>query len=281
MSEDIKQRRQNTFADRRGRARLATEVFLSSERTLAENLAIMFNRDQFPSRRAMALVSLIADATHSKGLLVKVLGRTYDFSKIPIDPSLYELSDTKQRIGRGYWSEVFLMKTLKDDMPNLVYKAEYPETEVPVEELVRVANMYKRSYERLRDAYAEKLPKLVAETHYFIAQSPRSKKPAITTVQAYAGKGGFDPLEEANHATFKEILAREPGLKREFEAFKAITLQLADEGAAPDLAGVDNLLVVEEEGRHVLRLVDPHGFSDEAEHAVRRLGIKLGHLRSL
>jgi len=222
-------------------------------------------------QRAFALASLLVNTIPgARALISNSFIGSYDHAKTPIDPEKYDIAEPETQ---GYWSQLFLLRAKRPELPNLACKIGYPKTGQPVSYYVELAKLYRSQYERLKDAYsAAGYPDIVPTTMYLVAQSPRTKKPAVAAVQTYYGTNAFDLLHHDNRLRLQQAL-REPEFLKEFKAFRDVTLRLVENGHAPDIFGHGNVLVVETEHGHALRFVDTHELlADELEKPHMRKG---------
>lgn len=247
--------RRNTIRDRIERERVGVEEFFEKTDTLQASLEAL-DQDLSLSQRALALASMAGHLVPgSRSLVRNAFGGSYDHEKTPIDPAKYEIIGPE---ARGYWSLMFRLEAKQPGFPNLVYKVGYPKTPQPADYYVGLAKAYRAQYERLKKAYTDAgYPEIVPETMYIVAQSPRTRQPAVAVLQTYFGANSFDLLDSRNRYRLRQALT-EPEFRKEFNAFRTTTLQLLDDGRAPDIVGHGNVLVVETERGHVLRFVDPH-----------------------
>ena len=272
------ERRPDSKEDIVGRTKYMHERFYEEHKTLASSLSVVMDSTVSTVARKMGMISAVMTLIPgAREAVLKRLHKPHDHSLAPIDPEMYEFENV---VGRGYWTEVILLRSKRPDMPNLVYKSEYPETKYPIDTLVDVAKRYRGEYEDLRLGYAA-LPNLVPNTMYFIATSPRTGQPAVSSLQHYVGADAFDLLDTGNQEKLYELFETEAAFKKEFEDFRRITLELKKEDRGADLAGEGNILVVNAGGTHSLRLVDTNAFSSKNEHAQGLEKKKIEYLKSL
>lgn len=258
--------------------RKKAEEFLASHQTVASCLEAVRNRDTGPRTRIFGLLAIAVHVLGAREVVLNKIKRTYDFSLLPLNPDLYQLHE--EQIGAGYWSEAYLLEPKREDLVSLVLKIEFPLKTHSSDTLTETVQRYRDDHYFFRDAYKE-LPGSVPESNYFVATSPRTQKPAIAILQDFVGHGAFDLLDEKNTERVRELLRTESKFKQDFEAFRRITLDLSEKGRNPDLAGMNNILVVEVGGKHVIRIVDHHSVDADNEIARASERRTLAHLESI
>lgn len=271
-------RRVKTGRDRAEVYREKAEAFLKRHTTPEACLAEFRDKNNGKRTRVFALLMAGALLVGARDALLNTLRRDYDFSRVPIDPDQYELEE--QRVGLGYWSEVYLLRSKAEDKDHLVYKVEFPATHQRVEKLTDIIMKYRHEYETMKALYAD-LPHLIPWTGYFVTTSPRTGKPAIGSIQTYAGHDGFDLLDSERANDIHALIAGDDTFAKEFETFRRVTLELQKKRKAPDLAGKNNVLVVRNGDTHHIRLVDPHSFGTNNTHAEAGQREKIKYLESL
>ncbi|MCI0585485.1 MAG: hypothetical protein L0323_01435 [Planctomycetes bacterium] len=136
-----------------------------------------------------------------------------------------------------------------------------------VADLVQAAAWYRSKYERVVGWYGD----IVLPARYLVVHGPLLGRPGVACVQRYLPGMDRDLLDGRPD---EEILAEadaDEGLREEVERFVDRTLEIhARERALVDILGPRNLVVVLEEGRPRLRLVD-YGVFDLAGPLDRRL----------
>ena len=227
--------------------------------------------------RKAALLGILAVLPGGKRFVTNTIKANHDFSEIPINLDLYQCMG---KIASGHWSEVILFRARQPGYKDLALKVEYPKTPVPIEDLIERTNRYRNDYIFWRDAFKKEMPNLIPESDYLVIKSPRTKNPAVATIQTYAGDNGFDPLDPKNRSRVRTAL-QDPIFMDEFKTFKRITLELKSAGHPPELSGEGNLLVIPEGNSYTLRLVDTHGFSDADQGARQRVAEKIEYLKEL
>jgi peptidoglycan/xylan/chitin deacetylase (PgdA/CDA1 family) len=118
------------------------------------------------------------------------------------------------------------------------------------EHLVGAARRYQARYLRLREDFGE----VVLPASFLVLHAPLRGVPAVACLQPWLGGRVQDLLALEDGALL--ALLRQHALEACFAAFVRRALAWRREGSFPDLAGRGNLVVVEEQGRTRLRLID-------------------------
>lgn len=191
-------------------------------------------------------------------LIRKKISEDVDFEKLPFD--LKKLSIDENKINEGMVSEIFILQSKDGSVPSYVLKIDYV-SGGNVEKLHKTAIKDKNEYEEIRNNYHD-VENLIPEEYQLIAESPKSKKPAIITVQKFI-EGDIRDIFKLEEKELIELLKSDESLKSSFLKFMEVSLRLWEEkGKIIDLKGESNLVVVGQKGGgNNLVFLDPHNLS--------------------
>lgn len=128
--------------------------------------------------------------------------------------------------------------------------------------LVRQARQQRATYERLRAWYDES--GVLVPTSFVILHSPLLSQGAVANLQPHVAGPHRDLFTDVSEAELKDLLDTCPPFRRQFASFARATVAAADrDGACADLAGRNNIVLVEHRGgvRLVLLDIGVHDFS--------------------
>lgn len=210
------------------------------------------------------------------------LHRQKDFSAPPLDPNEYKI--VQKKLGSGYWNDVYLAEPLKEGLPRVVIKIEFPVKWQSPDKQERELAQLKGEHDFLKKEFMEAgLEDLIPDTRYLLATNPTTKRLAIAQIQIYAGDDPIDLMDPAEKGRVRDLLMEDQLLRSDFEIFRNVTLRLQGEREMkePDIARLGNVFIVKQKNRHVIRLVDPHQIDPKNTVAQRAQTIALGYLREI
>lgn len=210
-------------------------------------------------RRVQALFSVLRDVIPDP-VFKKLTGKRYEYQGevLPINVERYEFDARK--IGSGEECNVYKLVSLDMERPTLVIKIDTTTTQ-NIDGLVTRGKLIRSEYEVTKDWYRA-IPDCIPEEFQFIGHSPRGGRKALFTIQKYYGMADqiHDLFRSYSKEELIEILRSEPELRATFITFSKVTLdRVESHDEVIDTLGNNNVVLVDNpDGRHNLRLLDPH-----------------------
>lgn len=212
--------------------------------------------------------------------------RQKDLSKLPFKK---DFIIHRVQLGEGFYKDVHLLEAKNKEEKSYVVKIEYSEgfKKLSLKEAEEIAQEEKWEYRLLREYY--KIDDFIPEELVLLAEASRDGGPAVITLQAFAGYDLRDIFEEIDRKELKKKLLSNKKLRESFLRFVEKTDNwLTKKDIMVDLTGKKNIvLAVDENGRDVLKFLDPHSiryFSEDKEERPERTEIflkKLKYLKSI
>jgi len=176
----------------------------------------------------------------------------FDTSKLPIDPSVYTLTN---RIGRGYTRDVFLLKSNYTKIPSWVLKIRHNGDFDPY--TLKEASDVKRGRDEICEIFKD-VPDLVVPEHTIVIDDLSGKGPIVVDLQPYVDGPLIDVFEGIPRDELLSLAKRNPKLSSQLtpmaEALRLNYEQLLTNQF--DLLGKKNLALVMESDVH-LALIEP------------------------
>lgn len=205
---------------------------------------------------------------------------TKDFSELPFDPDKFTV---QEKIGEGYVSKVYLIESKTEEQPSFVLKLDFCNSG-NIDELAETAAKQHKEYERIREYYRG-LPDLIPVEQSLIVGPRKDKKPAIATLQEFAGRELRDIFKDIGREELLLMLRDCDDFRDEFIEFTDQTANLeSSNGEMIDLLGEKNLVTANINGWPHLRFIDPHNISSTSSQDKdrnRRLKEALDYLRGI
>ncbi len=207
---------------------------------------------------ALSLVNELMPEALSRQL-AKKLDRK-DFSQLPFNPEKLEF---KEKIGAGYVSKVYLLEAKADSLPSYVLKLDFNKPG-DANDLHKFVKQNQEDYERIKDYYRD-LPDLIPEEESLLLTGRKDRKPVVATVQKFIGTNLKDVFNDYTPEELRTVMANNPALHKDLAHFTELSLAWrVERSEAVDLVGEKNLVVAEQDGRLVLKFLDPHLISSLA-----------------
>lgn len=189
----------------------------------------------------------------------------------------------KKKVNHGFASEVFLLESQNKSIDSFALKVNYMEHGTPTE-LAERANDQRQEYERIKELYKES-PNVIPWQASLIIESPRTKRPAIATLQEFQSGKMRDLFDDFSPTELISELKNDAQLQSDFLSFSATTLSVwKDEGISVDLLGKENLIIVQSEQCSHLKFLDPHDMINDGDangDRQERIEERLAYLESI
>jgi len=203
---------------------------------------------------AFRIVKEIAPEMLTDRILKFIQKKEYS-GQLPFNPNDFEF---KGEIDKGGEHKVYLLESLKGEIPSYVLKVNHLKTG-DAEQIKEEAIGFKKEYERVKKLYAS-IPGIVPEEATMVATDPQTGEPRIATIQRFNGHEIRDFLEDFDHDELISLLVDNSALFDEARKFFEITeKEYETQGFVIDLIGKKNLSIVKNrEGEYRLLILDPH-----------------------
>jgi len=232
---------------------IAAASHLQKGRTSQELLKTLLAPDSHKQERLSAGINLVGIAVPGfEEFLGKVLTNRDKLPFKTVDPNLFF---------RGGENSIFLIRDEESSTAGeeiKVLKINLESLGGNRERLLQIANRIKEEYEKTKSWYAD-IPDFVPEENTLILHSHLLGKPAVATVQQFIPGEKRGIFEDYSEDELVEKLGKDEYLRSDFVSFCRKLVDIYEEtGECIDLPGERNIIIVEEDGKSSLVLLDPH-----------------------
>jgi hypothetical protein len=176
----------------------------------------------------------------------------YSTKSLPLLPSTFEFLDY------GSGGTVFLLQTHGTCYVLKVYRRSLGQS---LTTLVTILREQQRKYDMVRQWYNTET-EIVPPGRFLITHGVLLGSPVVALLQPYLDGAKKDLLQDSTDDELFTLLEQEPALKEQFTSFAKSTLAAFSQGEnCFDLVGRSNIMLIEEQGRHRLAIVDAGVFN--------------------
>lgn len=205
------------------------------------------NLDPYKSRykRTSSVIAWLDRAF--PGASAKLSRLMYKNNLFPWNPVDNEL------IASGSGAAVFLVKWKNEEKVLRIYRKSLGKS---LRGLLEIARHYKRNYESMRDRYGASRD-LVLPMDFLVFSGLPLGIPVAASLQPYIGGEKKDIFEDFSDKEFLGLLQAHDTLREQFLVFARQTLEQWNEGQTCfDFLGRENLMLIKEDDRYRLHIVD-------------------------
>jgi hypothetical protein len=189
-----------------------------------------------------------------------------------------------QLMSFGSGATVFLINRPDSDWVLKVYRRSLGKKE---QNLAQIARLFKTKYETVRTWYNNGRINLVPAAQFLILHGPIFSSPAAAVLQAYIYGEKRDFFQDYSNTELLDLMATDQEMCAQFRFFAAQTLDIyKHHNLCVDFLGRENLMLVNNDGHHELKVVD-NGIFDlnmlrhSAPDVYDQLAYRLSRVRDL
>lgn len=253
----------------------ALTATLRPQQVRQKYLKMLISRRASNYERVAAGTNLID--TFVPGFAHKLSTRLINSSRFPFANADLQL------MSYGSGSTVFLLKRPEEDWVLKIYRRSLGKKG---ESLAQIAAHFKVKYETVCSWYNSRF-NLVPEAHFLILYGPIFSKPAAAVLQRYIHGNKSDFFLDHSNQTLLHLMNQDPELVGSFLFFAEQTFKIQQQhNLCVDFLGRENLMLVEQNGRYKLLVVDNGIFNlatvqHNAPEIWNRIEIRLERIRNL